>query len=71
MAEVTTSCDGEIQEIRVEIGDVVRRNQELMIVASSELSTLILAAESGVVKKICVKSGDRVKAGQILAYIET
>ncbi len=70
MAEIAASREGEIREIRVGVGDIVRKNQEMMSIESPQLTTLILAAESGVVERLSVKVGDWVKAGQTLACIE-
>ena len=66
MIDVTASRDGEIREIAIRVGDVVRKNQELMLIGSHELSTLILAVATGKIENIPVKVGDKVKSGQVL-----
>lgn len=70
MTEVRASRDGKIREIRVGVGDTVRKNQEILIIESPQLSTLILATESGVIAEFYVKAGEWVKAGNLLARIE-
>ena len=71
MTEVTASRDGLIREIKVAVGDTVKKNQEILIIDSPELTTLILAAEAGVVEMISVTTGEWIKTGQLLAWIET
>lgn len=71
MIDVTASRDGEIREIAIQVGDVVRKNQELMLMGSPELSTLILAVATGRIEDIPVKVGDRVKSGQVLVKIDS
>ncbi|MBP2665692.1 MAG: Biotin-requiring enzyme [Firmicutes bacterium] len=70
MIEVTASRDGEIREIAIRVGDVVLKNQELMLIGSPELSTLILAVANGTIENIVVKVGDKVKSGQVLVRID-
>ena len=71
MTEVTASRDGLIREIKVAVGDNVKKNQEILIIDSPELTTLILAAEAGVVEMISVTTGEWIKTGQLLAWIES
>lgn len=71
MTEVTASRDGLIREIKVAVGDNVKKNQEILIIDSPELTTLILAAEAGVVEMISVNTGEWIKTGQLLAWIES
>lgn len=71
MTEVTASRDGLIREIKVAVGDTVKKNQEILIIDSPELTTLILAAEAGVVEMISVTTGEWIKTGQLLAWIES
>jgi len=70
MIDVTASRDGEIREIAIRVGDVVRKNQELMLIGSPELSTLILAVATGKIEDILVGVGDKVKSGQVLVKID-
>ena len=71
MTEVTASRDGLIRKIKVAVGDTVKKNQEILIIDSPELTTLILAAEAGVVEMISVTTGEWIKTGQLLAWIES
>ena len=69
MIEVAAPRNGKIREVMVGVGDRVRHNQELLIIESPELSTLILAPETGVVERLYVAAGEQVKTGQLLAWI--
>ena len=69
MIEVAAPRNGKIREVMVGVGDRVRHNQELLIIESPELSTLILAPETGVVERLYVAEGEQVKTGQLLACI--
>lgn len=70
MTGIPASRDGYVGQIRVGVGEAVRQNQEIMNIESPELNTLVLAPETGVVDRLDVKPGDRVKAGQILAWVK-
>ena len=69
MIEVVAPRSGRIREIMVTAGEKVRNNQELLVIESPELSTLILAPEPGVVERLYVTCGEQIKTGQLLAWI--
>ncbi len=69
MIEVVAPRSGRIREIMVAVGESVRNNQELLVIESPELSTLILAPEPGVVQRLYVTCGEQIKTGQLLAWI--
>ena len=69
MIEVVAPRSGKIREIMVAVGETVRHNQELLVIESPELSTLILAPETGVVERLYVTCGEQIKTGQLLAWI--
>ena len=69
MIEVVAPRSGKIREIMVADGEQVRKNQELLVIESPDLSTLILAPDPGVVQRLYVTCGEQIKTGQLLAWI--
>ena len=62
--------DVEVIEILVKVGDTIEAEQSLITVESDKASMEIPASESGVIKKIDIKLGDRVKEGSVIMHVE-
>lgn len=60
----------EVIELLVKVGDNVSAEQSLITVESDKASMEIPSSESGVVKSISVKLGDKVKKGSIIMQLE-
>jgi pyruvate dehydrogenase E2 component (dihydrolipoamide acetyltransferase) len=58
-------------EILVKPGDSVTKEQSLITVESDKASMEIPCSESGVVKEICVKLGDKVHEGSVVITLES
>jgi len=68
--EITTPMPGKIIKIFINIGDVVKPKQSLMILEAMKMENNIVAQRDGVVKCINFKEGDLVEAGQTLLELE-
>jgi len=62
--------DVEVIEILVKVGDTIKPEQGLITVESDKASMEIPASEGGVVKKVLVKIGEKVKEGSPILQIQ-
>ena len=58
-------------ELLVKVGDTVKVEQSLITVESDKASMEIPSSTAGVVKEIKIALGDKVKAGQLIAEIDS
>lgn len=66
---VTTSMPGNIVDVLVKAGDVVRAGQAVLIAEAMKMETEIHATIAGTVTAVNVAKGDRVKPGEVLIEI--
>ena len=59
-----------IIEILVKVGDIVKKEQSLIVLESDKASMEIPSEEEGKILSIAVKVGDKVGKGQLIAVIE-
>lgn len=60
----------EVIEILVKVGDTVKAEQSLITVESDKASMEIPSSQSGIVKSVDVKVGDKVKQGSVVVHLE-
>ncbi len=60
----------EVIEVLVKVGDTVKAEQSLITVESDKASMEIPSSQSGVVKSVDVKVGDKVKQGSVVVHLE-
>jgi pyruvate carboxylase subunit B len=68
--DVSTSMPGNIVEVLVQEGDVVKTGQAVLISEAMKMETEVQAPITGTVKTIHVAKGDRVNPGDVLIEIE-
>lgn len=68
--EVIAPMPGKIIEIRVRVGDSVKKGQELLIMEAMKMHNPILAASDGVISKLFVKVNESVQTGQPILSIK-
>jgi len=61
---------GKIIDVKVEVGDMVNEDDELLILEAMKMEMPIVAPASGKVKEIKCKKGDAVAADDVLVVIE-
>jgi biotin carboxyl carrier protein len=66
---VTAPLPGNILEIVVNPGDIIKKDQKLMVMEAMKMENQILASRDGVVENIKVKPGDSVLQGDVLLEI--
>ena len=67
---VTTSMPGNVVDVLVAVGDVVKAGQGVLVSEAMKMESEIQAAIDGTVKAVNVAKGDRVNPGEILIEIE-
>jgi acetyl/propionyl-CoA carboxylase alpha subunit len=67
---ITTPMPGKIVEVHVKVGDVVKKQQPLIVVEAMKMQNDILSDVDGVVKKIHFEPGDQASFGEPLIEIE-
>jgi len=70
VSEVTAPMAGKIIDVKVEVGDMVNEDDELLILEAMKMEMPIVAPASGKVKEIKCKKGDAVAADDVLVVIE-
>ncbi len=70
MSEVMAPMAGKIIDVKVEVGDTVNEDDELLILEAMKMEMPLVAPTSGKVKEIRCKKGDAVGADDVLVVIE-
>jgi pyruvate carboxylase len=67
---VGSSIPGGVSKVFIKKGDKVEVKQPLFIVEAMKMETSITAMTAGVVDEVCVKEGQSVKSGELLAVLK-
>lgn len=67
---VTTAMPGNIVDVLVKVGDVVKAGQGVLVTEAMKMENEITANIAGTVTAVHVKKGDRVTPGEVLVEIE-
>ncbi len=70
MSEVTAPMAGKVIDVKVNVGDTVSEDDELIILEAMKMEMPLVAPTSGTVKEIKCKKGDSVGADDVLVVIE-
>lgn len=54
----------------VEVGEAVKKDDEIAECATDKLQIYIEAPEGGIVKELLAEEGDKIEVGQLIAVIE-
>jgi acetyl-CoA carboxylase biotin carboxyl carrier protein len=70
VSDVTAPMAGKIMDVKVNVGDTVNEDDDLIILEAMKMEMPIVASASGTVKEIKCKKGDSVGADDVLVVIE-
>ena len=70
MSDVTAPMAGKVIDMKVNVGDTVNEDDDLIILEAMKMEMPIVASTSGTVKEIKCKKGDSVGADDVLVVIE-
>jgi acetyl-CoA carboxylase biotin carboxyl carrier protein len=70
VSDVTAPMAGKVIDVKVNVGDTVNEDDDLIILEAMKMEMPIVASTSGTVKEIKCKKGDSVGADDVLVVIE-
>jgi acetyl-CoA carboxylase biotin carboxyl carrier protein len=70
VSDVTAPMAGKVIDVKVNVGDTVNEDDDLIILEAMKMEMPIVASASGTVKEIKCKKGDSVGADDVLVVIE-
>jgi acetyl-CoA carboxylase biotin carboxyl carrier protein len=70
VSEITAPMGGKVIDVKVNIGDSVEEDTEVLILEAMKMELPVVATSSGTVKEIKCKKGDAVEADAVLMILE-
>lgn len=70
MSEIIAPMGGKVIDIKVNPGDTVKEDDEVLTLEAMKMELPIMATESGKIKEVRCKKGDAVEAGAVLMVFE-
>ncbi|MFH1489067.1 MAG: acetyl-CoA carboxylase biotin carboxyl carrier protein subunit [Pseudomonadota bacterium] len=70
MSEITAPMGGKVIDVKVNVGDAVNENDEVVILEAMKMELPVVAPEGGTVKEVKCKAGDAVEADAPLIILE-
>jgi biotin carboxyl carrier protein len=70
MAEIKAKMPGKIDELKVKVGDAVKKGDIVLVIDAMKMKTPMPSPDDGTVKEIKFEQGARFSAGAVLAVIE-
>ncbi|MGE0598389.1 MAG: carboxyl transferase domain-containing protein [Dehalococcoidia bacterium] len=67
---VESPVQGTVVEVNVAEGDLVRADQQLLVMEAMKMEHVVAATQSGMVRRVDVTPGDTLFAGQALLFVE-
>lgn len=68
--EIKARMPGKVDEVKIKVGDTIKKGDILFIVEAMKMKTPVPATEGGTVKELKVEVGSRLSAGELMAVIE-
>lgn len=69
MAEVFMPMNGKVIDVRVQVGDSVQEDLELVVIEAMKMELPVVAPEGGTVTEVRAKVGDSYQTGDILVVL--
>lgn len=71
MKQINAEMVGTVVAILVEEGEMLRAQQDVVIMESMKMEIPMITPSAGIVRKICVEAGQFVNEGDPLVFYET
>jgi acetyl-CoA carboxylase biotin carboxyl carrier protein len=69
VSEITAPMGGKVLDIKVNPGDTVNQDDEVIVLEAMKMELPVVASESGTVKEVKCKKGDTVEADAVLIVL--
>ena len=69
VSEITAPMGGKVLDIKVNIGDTISEDDEVIILEAMKMELPVVSTGSGTVKEIKCKKGDTVEADAVLIVL--
>ncbi|MEJ2717676.1 MAG: acetyl-CoA carboxylase biotin carboxyl carrier protein subunit [Deltaproteobacteria bacterium] len=70
MADVTMPMNGKVIAVKVQAGQNVQEDDEVIIIEAMKMELPVVAPEGGTVKEIVAKEGESYQVGDVLVVLE-
>lgn len=70
MADVTMPMNGKVIAVKVQAGQNVGEDEEVIIIEAMKMELPVVAPEAGTVKEIKAKEGESYQVGDVLVVLE-
>jgi biotin carboxyl carrier protein len=70
VSEITAPMGGKVLDVKVDVGDTVNEDDEVVILEAMKMELPVVAPESGTVKEVKCNKGDAVEAEAVLIVLE-
>lgn len=70
MSEITAPMGGKVLDVKVNVGEAVNENDEVLILEAMKMELPVVATSSGTVKEVRCNKGDAVEADAVLIVLE-
>ncbi|MBW1805517.1 MAG: acetyl-CoA carboxylase biotin carboxyl carrier protein subunit [Deltaproteobacteria bacterium] len=70
MSEITAPMGGKVIDVKVQPGDTINEDDEVVILEAMKMELPVVATSSGTVKEVLCNSGDSVEADAVLVVLE-
>ncbi len=68
--EAKTDVTGSVWKITTQVGQKLEPGEVVMIIESMKMEIPVIAEDGGIVVEYCVKEGDAVSEGDVMAILE-
>jgi len=70
VSEITAPMGGKVIDVKVQPGDTINEDDEVVILEAMKMELPVVATSSGTVKEVLCNSGDSVEADAVLVVLE-
>lgn len=70
VSEITAPMGGKVLEVKVNPGDTVNEDDEVIVLEAMKMELPVVSTGSGTVKEVKCKKGDTVEADTVLIVLE-
>lgn len=69
VSKITAPMGGKVLEVKVNVGDTINENDEVIILEAMKMELPVVSTASGTVKEVCCNKGDAVETEAVLIVL--